>query len=211
MSNHFTGLSLGPPLGDQRLDLCDLYAFQSPTDSSRTVLILNANPNADALHPDAIYRLAIDTDGDLVNDIAFSFVFSSPVDGRQTVNVFMARAEQSRSPEPIGEQIFTDVEVSFGSQPSVVTAGDVTLPPAPAAMPSSSTSTASRTCSTPAASAISPLLISPNSEANRRGRARIRIPRPMSARWRSSCRRARSARRGRSGSGVVAACARTAH
>ena len=51
MSNHFTGLSLGPPLGDQRLDLCDLYAFQSPTDSSRTVLILNANPNADALHP----------------------------------------------------------------------------------------------------------------------------------------------------------------
>ena len=32
MSNHFTGLSLGPPLGDQKLDLCDLYAFPSPTD-----------------------------------------------------------------------------------------------------------------------------------------------------------------------------------
>ncbi|SEU40388.1 hypothetical protein SAMN05421811_11813 [Nonomuraea wenchangensis] len=29
MSNHFTGLSLGSPLGDQRLDLCDLYAFQA--------------------------------------------------------------------------------------------------------------------------------------------------------------------------------------
>ncbi len=65
MSNHFTGLSLGPPLGDQRLDLCDLYAFPSPADAQRTVLILNANPNADALHPDAIYRLAIDNDGDL--------------------------------------------------------------------------------------------------------------------------------------------------
>jgi hypothetical protein len=60
MSNHFTGLSLGPPLGDQRLDLCDLYAFRSPTDPSRTVIILNANPNADALHPDAIYRLSIE-------------------------------------------------------------------------------------------------------------------------------------------------------
>ena len=35
MSNHFTGLSLGPPLGDQRLDLCDLYAFQSPADPGR--------------------------------------------------------------------------------------------------------------------------------------------------------------------------------
>ena len=43
--------------------MCDLYAFQSPTDRSRTVLILNANPEAAALHPDAIYRLAIDTDG----------------------------------------------------------------------------------------------------------------------------------------------------
>src|SRR5262249_39915062 len=60
VSNHFTGLSLGPPLGDQRLDLCDLYAFLSPTDPTRTVIILNANPNADALHPDAIYRLNID-------------------------------------------------------------------------------------------------------------------------------------------------------
>jgi hypothetical protein len=57
MSNHFTGLSLGPPLGDQRLGLCDLYAFQSPTDASRMVLILNANPSADALHPDA-YKIA---------------------------------------------------------------------------------------------------------------------------------------------------------
>ena len=53
MSNHFTGLSLSPPLGDQRLDLCDLYAFQSPTAKNRTVIILNTNPNADALHPDA--------------------------------------------------------------------------------------------------------------------------------------------------------------
>ena len=78
MSNHFTGLSLGPPLGDQRLDLCDLYAFQSPADPARTVIILNANPNADALHPDAIYRLNIDNDGDCLTDIAFSYVFSKP-------------------------------------------------------------------------------------------------------------------------------------
>src|SRR6516164_10554011 len=76
MSNHFTGLSLGPPLGDQRLDLCDLYAFQSPNNPSRTVIILNANPNADALHPDAIYRLNIDNDGDLLTDVALSYVFS---------------------------------------------------------------------------------------------------------------------------------------
>ena len=63
MSNHFTGLSLGPPLGDQRLDLCDLYAFVSPSDPSRTAIILNANPLAGALHPDAIYRVAVTSGG----------------------------------------------------------------------------------------------------------------------------------------------------
>jgi hypothetical protein len=36
------------------------------------VLILNANPSADALHPDAVYRLAIDNDSDYLNDIAIS-------------------------------------------------------------------------------------------------------------------------------------------
>jgi len=105
MSNHFTGLSLGPPLGDQRLDLCDLYAFQSPTDKNRTVIILNANPNADALHPDAIYRVNIDTDGDYLTDVALSYVFSKPQNGRQTFNVFMAKGEQSRSPEAVGNKI----------------------------------------------------------------------------------------------------------
>ena len=104
MSNHFTGLSLGPPLGDQRLDLCDLYAFQSPADNNRTVIVLNANPNADALHPDAVYRLNIDNDGDYLTDIAFSYVFSKPQNGRQTVNVFMAKGSESRSSEAAGDE-----------------------------------------------------------------------------------------------------------
>ena len=82
MSNHFTGLSLGPPMGDPRLDLCDLYAFQSPAGENRTAIILNANFNADALHPDAIYRLNIDNDGDYLTDLAFSCVFSKPQNGR---------------------------------------------------------------------------------------------------------------------------------
>ena len=123
MSNHFTGLSLGPPLGDQRLDLCDLYAFQSPADPTRTVLILNANPNADALHPDAIYRLAIDNDGDLQNDIAFSYVFSTPQDGRQTVDVYLATGDDAESPEAVGEKIFGAVEVSFGKTPNIAKSG----------------------------------------------------------------------------------------
>ena len=127
MSNHFTELSLGPPLGDQRLDLCDLYAFQSPSDPSKTVIILNANPNADALHPDAIYRLNIDTDGDLLTDIALSYVFSKPQNGKQTFNVFLAKGAESRSPEAVGKKIVSDAEVSFGPKPNIVEAGDYTF------------------------------------------------------------------------------------
>ncbi|HTJ76066.1 MAG TPA: DUF4331 family protein [Acidimicrobiales bacterium] len=123
MSNHFTGLSLGPPLGDQRLDLCDLYAFQAPTDPARTVLILNANPAAGALHPGAIYRLAIDNDGDCLNDIAFSYVFSPPEDGKQTASVFMARGAESRSAEAVGTKIVADIDVSFGARPNIVAIG----------------------------------------------------------------------------------------
>ena len=123
MSNHFTGLSLGPPLGDQRLDLCDLYAFQSPRDPSRTVIILNANPNADALHPDAIYRLNIDNDGDLLTDVALSFVFSKPQNGKQTYSVFLAKGAESRSVDAVGTKIVADAEVSFGGNPSLVEAG----------------------------------------------------------------------------------------
>ncbi|WP_235445153.1 DUF4331 family protein [Streptomyces sioyaensis] len=127
MSNHFTGLSLGAPLGDQRLDLCDLYAFQSPTDPARTVLILNANPNADALHPDAIYRLNLDNDGDCLADMAISYVFSPPQDGRQTFSVFMATGDEARSAEVVGQKVVTDAEVSFGTMANRVTAGAYTF------------------------------------------------------------------------------------
>jgi hypothetical protein len=127
MSNHFTGLSLGPPLGDQRLDLCDLYAFQSPTDPARTAIILNANPRADALHPDAIYRLNIDNDGDLLTDIAISYVFSKPEGGKQTVSVFVAKGAEARSAEVVGTKIIADADVAFGTRPNIVRSGATTF------------------------------------------------------------------------------------
>lgn len=127
MSNHFTGLSLGPPLGDQRLDLCDLYAFQSPADPARTVLILNANPNADALHPDAIYRLAVDNDGDYLNDWAVSYVFAPPVNGRQTFDAFIATGPQARSVEAAGTKVADGADVSFGATANVITSGPYRL------------------------------------------------------------------------------------
>jgi hypothetical protein len=124
MSNHFTGLSLGPPLGDQRLDLCDLYAFGVPGDPSKTVLILNANPNADALHPDAIYRLNIDSDGDYLTDVAFTWVYNQPgADGSQTFSLFVATGAEAREVEAVGTKVVSDAPVSFGPHADFVTSG----------------------------------------------------------------------------------------
>jgi Domain of unknown function (DUF4331) len=125
MSNHFTGLNLGFPQGDSRLDLTDLYAFPSPEDGSRTVLALNANTFARApdFHPDAVYRINVDNDGDSETDIAFSFVFSPFDKGRQSVTVRRAEGVQAQEDEAVGETLFDSVEVSFGPEPNIVESG----------------------------------------------------------------------------------------
>ena len=81
MSNHFSAANIKSPGGDPRLDFCDLYVFQSPSDHDKTVLIMDADPflMRSEFHPDAVYRLNIDNDGDALADAAFSFVFSAPL------------------------------------------------------------------------------------------------------------------------------------
>jgi hypothetical protein len=44
MSNHYSAANLRFPGDDARLDFTDLYAFQEPGDSGKTILIMNANP-----------------------------------------------------------------------------------------------------------------------------------------------------------------------
>ena len=70
--------------------------------------------------------MAIDTDGDLVNDIAFSFVFSTPVDGQQTVNVHRPRRTVPFARAGWRADLHRCRGV-VGSQPSVVTAGGITF------------------------------------------------------------------------------------
>ena len=129
MSNHFTGLNLGPPEGDTRLDLTDLYAFQAPADRTRTVLILNCNSFAKGadFHPDAVYRLNVDNDGDCLTDLAFFMTFSKPVGGRQQVTLRLARGRDAQAEEPAGEIIVKDAEVSFGAKPNIVRSGPITF------------------------------------------------------------------------------------
>jgi hypothetical protein len=62
-----------------RLDLTDLFVFASPESPVKRVLIFDANPfmTASDFHPDAVYRLNVDYDGDTQADVSFSFVFSN--------------------------------------------------------------------------------------------------------------------------------------
>ena len=66
MSNHFSAAMLKFPGDDARLDLTDLFLFASPETAGKTVVILDVNPfmtGAD-FHPEAVYRLNVDNDGD---------------------------------------------------------------------------------------------------------------------------------------------------
>src|SRR5215813_2400875 len=47
--------------------------------------------------------------------------------GRQTVNVFVAKGGESRSPEAVGTKIISDGEVSFGPAPNIMKSGAYTF------------------------------------------------------------------------------------
>ncbi len=118
----------GPASGpDTTATRVDLYAFQSPADPARTVLILNANPNAGPLHPDAIYRIAVDSDGDYLNDLAITYVFAPPVNGQQTFDVFIATGPEARSAEAAGTKAVEGAAASFGATATVITSDNRTF------------------------------------------------------------------------------------
>jgi hypothetical protein len=129
MSNHFSAAMLKFPGDDARLDLTDLFLFASPQTPGKTVLILDVNPfmtGAD-FHPEAVYRLNVDNDGDTRADVAFSFVFSESSDGAQTGTVYYARGGQAREPEPVGEVLIERIPVGFDAMAKPVQAGDCRL------------------------------------------------------------------------------------
>lgn len=78
------GTGLTTPQGaDPRVDITDVYAFQSPDDSNNTVLIMTVSPLAGVVVPttflsDASYDINIDNDGDNKEDITFKVAYSDP-------------------------------------------------------------------------------------------------------------------------------------
>jgi hypothetical protein len=139
MSNHYSAAYLKFPGDDARLDLTDLYVFPTPGAPGRTSLIIDVNPfttgmsatppflMTSQLHPDAVYRINIDNDGDDLAEVAFSFVFSDLVDGRQSGSVYYATGHEARRPEPVGKALVQAAPVGGDDSARPVQAGPCRL------------------------------------------------------------------------------------
>jgi Domain of unknown function (DUF4331) len=124
MSNHVSAANPRYPGGDARLDLTDLVVFSPPAACGRTVLIIDAGPE---FHPDAVYRINIDNDGDLNADAAFTFIFSPLAEGPQVMTVYYATGRLARQREPVGEVLVTAAPVGFDASAQPVQAGPARL------------------------------------------------------------------------------------
>jgi hypothetical protein len=129
MSNHFSAANLQHPGDDARLDLTDLFVFAAPDNPDRTVLIMDSNPftKGDGFHPDAVYRFNIDTDGDALADVAFSFTFSQFKDGRQTATAYYATGSDAQTREPRGDMLIEATPAGFDATAKPVHAGPCRL------------------------------------------------------------------------------------
>jgi hypothetical protein len=133
MSHHYSGPDFGFPHGDARLDLTDLYAFPTPGETDKSILIMNVHPSAvvnppgpttaEPFSPEALYELKIDTDGDAIADIAYRVRFSSSEDGSQTATLRHVDGAQAAGTGDDGQVIFEAAPVSTGGNARLTEAG----------------------------------------------------------------------------------------
>ena len=105
MSHHYSGPDFGFPRGDARLDFTDLYAFPKPSNATKSILVMNVHPSAvvnppgpttaEPFAPEALYEFKIDTNGDVVADIAYRVRFSVSQDGSQIATLRRVQGAQA--------------------------------------------------------------------------------------------------------------------
>src|SRR6266851_1730474 len=134
MSHHYSGPNVGFPGGDARLDFTDLYAFPKPGDPNKSILIMNVHPSFgvnppgpttdEPFAPEALYEIKIDTNGDVVADIAYQVRFASAAGGAQTATLRRLEGVQAAGTGEAGQVIVAGVPVSTGREAQVTQAGD---------------------------------------------------------------------------------------
>lgn len=132
MADHLDAPGLMSPDANAKTDITDIYAFQKPGDSDKSILILNVNPLAPTLansfEHNGAYLLKIDTNGDARAEIAFRITFSEVDDGRQWATVRRVWGgeadEDDGDDDDDGEVVISHAPVSFGHEAHVTKHGD---------------------------------------------------------------------------------------
>lgn len=80
-ADHLDAPGMTSPGSDGRVDINDVYAFQSPSNAKNAVLIMTVNPAAGVIsgttfRPGADYQFLIDTNGDAIEDWVFTTTFT---------------------------------------------------------------------------------------------------------------------------------------
>ena len=112
---------------DPRTDITDLYIFQNPGDSTKSILILDVNPeapiHANAFDPQASYEFKIDMNGDFEAEVAFHVLFKSIDAEQQSATLYRATDAAARGTGAVGQIIIHDAPVSFTQEASIITEG----------------------------------------------------------------------------------------
>jgi Domain of unknown function (DUF4331) len=132
MSHHSSGPDFGFPHGDARLDLTDLYVFAKPGGAGKSIQIMNVHPSVgvypagpttdDPFATDAVYELKIDTDSDLIADIAYRVRFTSDKGGAQTATLRRVEGQQASGMSDDEQTIIEGAPVSTGHEAQVTEA-----------------------------------------------------------------------------------------
>jgi hypothetical protein len=133
-ADHLDAPGLTPPGGSVQTDITDLYAFRSPANADRTVLVLNVNgvaspgeaapgpdrPFAEAIprvhdSPAVTYDLNVDNNGDTRTDVQIGVRFGAPgADGAQQLSMRITGAKRGN-----GKIELNGWSTPFGGQPVV--------------------------------------------------------------------------------------------
>src|SRR5437762_9192155 len=126
MSHHASGPNFEFPRGDARLDMTDLFVFTKPGDPAKSIIVLNVHPSfrLDSPGPTttepfalgALYEVKVDTDGDAIADIAYSVLFSSSGDGKQSATMRSTQGVRAAGVDEEGEIIVQRAPVSVGQE-----------------------------------------------------------------------------------------------
>jgi hypothetical protein len=139
MTHHYSGPNFGFPRGDARVDFTDLFAFPKPGDANKSIIIINTHPSHglnpkkpfnqqepttnEPYAPKGLYELRVDTNGDMVAEIAYRVHFNYNENGMMTATVRRAEGAEVAKKSDEGEVIFQGSPISMGSEAKVSESG----------------------------------------------------------------------------------------